>query len=107
MQQYHDVEALLNRVLVAEFLIAATVFGFGAGTVGVLEKFSIGVIFGRRSFGRVLGLFNLLVAPATAFSPPLINAIFDRTGKRENGSCARAPSSVSVFSAMNPVPRFR
>lgn len=68
-----------------EFLIAATVFGLGAGTVGVLEKLTIGVSFGRRSFGRVLGLFNLLVAPATAFSPPLINAIFDWTGSYRLG----------------------
>ena len=50
-----------------------------------MEKLSIGISFGRRSFGRVLGLFNLLVAPATAFAPPLVNAIFDRTGSYRPG----------------------
>ena len=106
LQALGVVGILLAREL-AEFLIAAVIFGLGAGTMGILEKLVIGAIFGRRAFGRVLGLIGFLVAPVVAFAPPLVNLVFDWTGSYRPAFYAILPCyAVSVIAiAFLRIPR--
>lgn len=55
----------------------------GLATGGLLPVWSllIGEYFGPASFGRVLGLTNLVMAPLTAISAPFAGWMFDRTGR--------------------------
>ena len=54
----------------------------GLATGGMLPVWSllIGEYFGQASFGRVLGLTNLVMVPLTAISAPFAGWMFDRTG---------------------------
>lgn len=55
----------------------------GLATGGLLPVWSllIGEYFGPASFGRVLGLTNLVMVPLTAVSAPFAGWMFDRTGR--------------------------
>jgi len=71
---------LLGATGFAGLLAACVPFGLAAG--GQLPVWGALVArgFGRRSFGRALGLMNPAMMPITLVSAPLAGGVFDRTG---------------------------
>ncbi len=66
-----------------ELLIGGGVFGFGMGGIVPLWGSLIGEAFGRRSFGRVMGLMGPCMLPIQTSGVPYAGYIFDRYGNYE------------------------
>ncbi len=61
-------------------LAAGAVFGLGMGGLVPLWGTLIGAGFGRRAFGRVMGLMSPFMLPLQTVGVPLAGLIYDRTG---------------------------
>ena len=59
---------------------AAAVFGLGMGGMMPLWGTMIGACFGRRSFGRVMGLMSPMLLPIQILGVPFAGYVFDRFG---------------------------
>jgi len=64
-------------------LLAAVVFGLGMGGVVPLQGALCGLVFGRLSFGEVMGLMRPVQVPLHALGIPLAAWIHDTTGSFE------------------------
>lgn len=64
-------------------LAGGAVFGFGMGGIVPLWGSLIGESFGRRSFGRVMGLMGPCMLPLQTMGVPYAGFIYDRTGSYE------------------------
>jgi MFS family permease len=61
-------------------LIASGIFGIGMGGVVPLQAALIGAAFGRKAFGRVMGLMSPAMLPIQMLGVPFAGHVFDRTG---------------------------
>jgi len=61
-------------------LTGAGIFGLGMGGLVPLWGTLIGACFGRRSFGRVMGLMSPLMLPIQTLGVPFAGWVFDRWG---------------------------
>ncbi len=59
---------------------AAAIFGLGMGGMMPLWGTLIGACFGRRSFGRVMGLMSPMLLPIQILGVPFAGYVFDRYG---------------------------
>jgi MFS family permease len=64
----------------AFLLIASGIFGIGMGGVVPLQAALVGAAFGRRAFGRVMGLMSPAMLPIQMLGVPFAGHVFDRTG---------------------------
>lgn len=64
-------------------LLAAGVFGFGMGGLVPLWGALVGAAFGRKVFGRVMGLMSPFMLPIQSLGVPFAGLVFDRTGHYE------------------------
>lgn len=64
----------------AFLLIASGIFGIGMGGVVPLHAALVGAAFGRRAFGRVMGLMSPAMLPIQMLGVPFAGHVFDRTG---------------------------
>jgi MFS family permease len=62
------------------FLIGACLFGFGMGGMVPMQGAIVGVVFGRASFGRVLGALRPPMAFIQVLGVPFAGWMFDVTG---------------------------
>jgi MFS family permease len=67
----------------AQLVAGGLVFGFGMGGVVPLQGAVSGRVFGRLSFGRVMGLMRPVQVPLHAVGIPLAAGIHDATGSFE------------------------
>ncbi len=74
------VSVLLGARSYPALLGSAAVFGLGMGGMMPLWGALIGACFGRRSFGRVMGLMGPVLLPIQIPGVPFAGYIFDRTG---------------------------
>jgi MFS family permease len=73
--------AMLIYVRQYPLLIAAgLLFGLGMGGVVPLQGALVGAAFGRRAFGRVMGLMSPAMLPIQMIGVPFAGYVFDRTG---------------------------
>jgi MFS family permease len=61
-------------------LWAGGVFGFGMGGLVPLWATLVGSAFGRRVFGRVMGLMSPFMIPIQSLGVPFAGLVYDRTG---------------------------
>ena len=61
-------------------VIASAIFGFGMGGVAPLHAMMVGTLFGRREFGKVMGLMRPMMLPLQTIGLPLSGFIYDRVG---------------------------
>lgn len=61
-------------------LMTSAVFGLGMGGIVPLSGSLVGQVFGRRSFGRTMGLMSPVMLPFQFLGPPFAGYIYDRTG---------------------------
>lgn len=71
---------LLQAESYSGLLSAAAVFGLGMGGMMPLWGTLIGACFGRRSFGRVMGLMSPILLPIQILGVPFAGYVFDRSG---------------------------
>ena len=72
---------LLMRAHTYPLLLAALgVFGLGMGGVVPIWGSLVGEVFGRASFGRVMGLMSPCMLPIQAFGVPYAGYVYDHTG---------------------------
>ena len=71
---------LLQAESYSALLSAAAVFGLGMGGMMPLWGTLIGACFGRRSFGRVMGLMSPILLPIQILGVPFAGYVFDRSG---------------------------
>jgi MFS family permease len=71
---------LLGGPPFAVLIVAAAGSGLGMGGIAPLWGALTGAAFGRASFGRVMGLMNLLMLPFSMLGAPAAAHLFDRTG---------------------------
>jgi MFS family permease len=64
----------------AFLLIASGIFGIGMGGVVPLQAALVGAAFGRKAFGRVMGLMSPAMLPIQMLGVPFAGYVFDRTG---------------------------
>jgi MFS family permease len=64
-------------------VIAGAIFGLGMGGVVPIQGALVGAAFGRRAFGRVMGLMSPAMLPIQMFGVPFAGHVFDRTGSYE------------------------
>jgi sugar phosphate permease len=69
----------------AVLLAASFLFGMGVGTSLPLWSYLTARVFGTANLGRVFGLMNIVTMPLTLLAPPVMGAIFDRTGAYDDG----------------------
>lgn len=62
------------------FVIGACLFGFGMGGVVPMQGAIVGVVFGRASFGRVLGAMRPPMAVIQVLGVPFAGWMYDYTG---------------------------
>ena len=62
------------------FLVGACCFGFGMGGVVPIQGAVVGAVFGRESFGRVLGAMRPPMAVLHLAGTPFAGWVFDTTG---------------------------
>jgi MFS family permease len=63
-----------------ELLLWGGVFGFGMGGMVPMFGALVGAAFGRRAFGRVMGLMSPVMVPVQSLGIPFAGWVFDRTG---------------------------
>lgn len=61
-------------------MYAGAVFGFGMGGLVPLWGALVGAAFGRKVFGRVMGLMSPVMLPIQSIGVPFAGLVFDRTG---------------------------
>lgn len=61
-------------------VVASAIFGFGMGGVAPLHAMMVGTLFGRREFGKVMGLMRPMMLPIQTIGLPLSGFIYDRVG---------------------------
>lgn len=61
-------------------MVAGGVFGLGMGGIVPLWGSLVGEVFGRASFGRVMGMMSPCMLPIQALGVPYAGLVFDRTG---------------------------
>ena len=71
---------LLQAESYTALLSAAAVFGLGMGGMMPLWGTLIGACFGRRSFGRVMGLMSPILLPIQILGVPFAGYVYDRSG---------------------------
>ena len=71
---------VMNAGSYTGLMLAAAVFGFGMGGAVPLHGTIVGKAFGRRSFGKVMGLLRPVMIPIAALGVPFAGWIYDRTG---------------------------
>jgi MFS family permease len=74
---------VLMLIYVREYpllVVANAIFGLGMGGVVPLHSALIGAAFGRKAFGRVMGLMSPAMIPIQLLGLPFAGYIFDRTG---------------------------
>ena len=71
---------LLRAESYTGLICAAAVFGLGMGGMMPLWGTLIGACFGRRSFGRVMGLMSPMLLPIQILGVPFAGYVFDRFG---------------------------
>lgn len=59
---------------------AGAIFGLGMGGIVPLQGALVGAAFGRKSFGRVMGLMSPAMLPIQMLGVPFAGHVFDRTG---------------------------
>lgn len=69
----------------AVLLTASFLFGMGVGIALPLWSYLTARVFGTAHVGRVFGLMNVVTMPFSLLAPPLMGAIFDRTGAYDDG----------------------
>ena len=69
----------------AALLAASFIFGMGVGTSLPLWSYLTARVFGTANVGRVFGLMNIVTMPLSLLAPPVMGAIFDRTGAYDDG----------------------
>ncbi len=69
----------------AALLVASFLFGMGVGTSLPLWSYLTARVFGTANVGRVFGLMNIVTMPFSLLAPPVMGAIFDRTGAYDDG----------------------
>lgn len=62
------------------FVIASAIFGFGMGGVVPLHAAVVGALFGRRGFGKVMGLMRPMMLPLQVLGLPLAGWVYDQQG---------------------------
>lgn len=62
------------------FAVAASLFGFGMGGVVPLQGATVGGLFGRDNFGKVMGILRPSMLPIHVLGLPVSNLIFDFYG---------------------------
>jgi MFS family permease len=67
---------------------AAALFGLGYGGVLPLWGVLVGAVYGRRVFGRIMGLMGPLMVPFEMFGIPFSAWVFDRTGSYDTAFTA-------------------
>jgi len=72
--------SLLQAGSYPALLGSAAVFGLGMGGMMPLWGTLIGACFGRRSFGRVMGLMSPILLPIQILGVPFAGWVFDRNG---------------------------
>lgn len=66
-------------------LAASFLFGMGVGISLPLWSYLTARVFGTAHVGRVFGLMNVVTMPFSLLAPPMMGAIFDRTGAYDDG----------------------
>jgi MFS family permease len=66
-------------------LTATFLFGMGVGISLPLWSYLTARVFGTAHVGRVFGLMNVVTMPFSLLAPPMMGAIFDRTGAYDDG----------------------
>jgi MFS family permease len=66
-------------------LTASFIFGMGVGISLPLWSYLTARVFGTAHVGRVFGLMNVVTMPFSLLAPPMMGAIFDRTGAYDDG----------------------
>jgi MFS family permease len=69
----------------AVLLVASFLFGMGVGTSLPLWSYLTARVFGTANVGQVFGLMNVVTIPLSLLAPPVMGAIFDRTGAYDDG----------------------
>ena len=64
----------------SSLLLAGGVFGLGMGGIVPLWASLVGEVFGRSSFGRVMGLMSPCMLLIQALGVPFAGYVFDQTG---------------------------
>lgn len=64
----------------ALLVVASAIFGIGMGGVVPLQAALVGAAFGRKAFGRVMGLMSPAMLPIQMLGVPFAGHVFDRTG---------------------------
>ncbi|MEM7020205.1 MAG: MFS transporter [Pseudomonadota bacterium] len=62
------------------FLFGAAIFGFGAGGMVPMQGATVAYVFGRASFGRVMGAMRPAMAVIQLIGVPFAGWVFDTTG---------------------------
>lgn len=62
------------------FIAAGAIFGFGMGGIVPLWGSLIGEVFGRHSFGKIMGLMTPAMLPIQVLGVPFAGLTYDRTG---------------------------
>jgi hypothetical protein len=62
------------------FVVAGAVFGFGMGGVVPLQASMTGEIFGRKNYGKAMGLMSPCMLPVQMLGVPFAGYIYDHTG---------------------------
>ena len=71
---------IMRAFTLPSLLVAGGVFGLGMGGIVPLWGSLVGEVFGRSSFGRVMGLMSPCMLPIQALGVPYAGYIFDQTG---------------------------
>lgn len=85
-------------------LTASFLFGMGVGVSLPLWSYLTARVFGTTHVGRVFGLMNVVTMPFSLLAPPMMGAIFDRTGSYDDGFILYICLGVA---ALLMVPRLR
>ncbi|MBW2267768.1 MAG: MFS transporter [Deltaproteobacteria bacterium] len=78
--QFAGVVLLMNAVSYPTLVAGGIVYGFGMGGIVPLQGAVAGRIFGRLSFGKLMGLLRPVQVPLNMIGVPLTAFIHDRTG---------------------------
>lgn len=100
--------ALLFAATGAATVIAACLM-LGLSTGGMFPLWSLMTArqFGDASFGRAMGLMNLMMVPLTAAAPPLAGWVYDRTGSYDGvilGSIAALTLAILLLLLLKSEP---
>lgn len=99
------VALLLHVDSFRSLVLTGLIFGFGMGGIVPLWGTMIGNTFGRRSFGRVMGLMSPCMIPIHTAGVPLAGYIFDKTGSYDLAFkiilCVYAAAAILLY-ALKP-----